>query len=134
MDCPFCNQIEPERIVVEKDLAVALICLEPLNPGHILVCPKRHVEKMEDLTAEESQEIFRFLGSLETTLRKIFADDPIVFINRGSHGSQAHLHLHLLPSKGGIRDLFSAYEQIPPRISKPMSELAIMAEAIKAKM
>ncbi len=134
MECPFCFQMEEERTIVKNEHAFAVICAEPLNAGHVLVCPCRHVEHISDLTALEAKALFDLVGRMDLALPKLFTDAPIVFINRGKHGTQSHLHIHILPSKGGIRDLFSAFEQIPRRVTKPMTELTAMADALRATL
>jgi len=40
--CPFCNPL-PERIVIRGVAAMALWDSYPLNPGHVLIVPRRHV-------------------------------------------------------------------------------------------
>ena len=59
--CPFCSA--PERsdedglIVARGEHAFVILNLYPYNPGHVLVCPYRHVADYTDLTAEETVEI-----------------------------------------------------------------------------
>ncbi|MEK9156935.1 MAG: HIT family protein [Patescibacteria group bacterium] len=134
MACPFCFEVEPERVVKENELARAIICAEPLNGGHVLIFPRRHVEHVSDLTAPESKALFDLVGLIETALPKVYEPTPIVFMNTGNLKTQPHLHIHVLPSKGGIRHLFSTYENIPFRLAKPMSELAVLAERIKSEI
>ena len=40
--CPFCN-LDATRIVASNELALALRDSYPVNPGHTLVVPRRHV-------------------------------------------------------------------------------------------
>lgn len=40
---------EPASIVCENDLAVAFVDLRQLNPGHVLVIPRRHLPDIREL-------------------------------------------------------------------------------------
>ena len=69
-DCPFCNKLE--HVVKENEIAQAILSDPHKVPGHILVMPKRHVEKPWELHPDELKAIFeliffieeRFLGKL----------------------------------------------------------------------
>lgn len=77
--------------------------IHPKAPVHVLIVPKRHIERPEELRAKElhdmmigSEEIAQILGVKETGYRLLF--------NVGKHAGQEidHAHLHLLggaPSK-----------------------------------
>ncbi|MGB4216863.1 MAG: HIT domain-containing protein, partial [Thermacetogeniaceae bacterium] len=58
--CIFCN-IPSEQIIAENDLAVALYDKYPVNRGHVLVVPKRHVETYFEATLEEMDAITRLV-------------------------------------------------------------------------
>ena len=62
-DCPFCTvQSVDDRagLIVHRDeLAYAVLNLYPYSPGHLLICPYRHVADYTDLTLEESAEVTR---------------------------------------------------------------------------
>jgi diadenosine tetraphosphate (Ap4A) HIT family hydrolase len=50
VDCPFCRIAAP-RILAEGVEAVAFRDGHPLNPGHVLIVPRRHVASWFDATA-----------------------------------------------------------------------------------
>ena len=50
MTCVFC---QINDIVLENDLAIAFYDKYPVNKGHLLIIPKRHVEQYFDLTDQE---------------------------------------------------------------------------------
>jgi len=49
--CPFCHPAR-ERIVFENPLVVALWDAFPVNRGHALIVPRRHVPTWFDASAE----------------------------------------------------------------------------------
>ncbi|MCD6373742.1 MAG: HIT family protein, partial [Thermococcus sp.] len=52
MECPFCNP-RPENILHEDGLMRILIDSYPASRGHLLVVPRRHVERWEELSWKE---------------------------------------------------------------------------------
>jgi diadenosine tetraphosphate (Ap4A) HIT family hydrolase len=50
--CPFCDPAGHE-VVAENQLAFAFLDGYPLNPGHILVVPRRHVPTWSEATRDE---------------------------------------------------------------------------------
>ena len=56
--CPFCNP-PPQRIVIEGVVAMTLWDSYPLNPGHVLIVPRRHVASWFEATAAEREEMLR---------------------------------------------------------------------------
>jgi histidine triad (HIT) family protein len=51
--CVFCRILEgqlPSSPVLDSDLVVAFLDIHPVNPGHTLVLPRRHVESFTDLS------------------------------------------------------------------------------------
>lgn len=99
-DCLFCKIIReeiPSEQVLETTNYVAFKDIHPKTPVHVLIVPKRHVEKPEELRGEEiadmlngSEEIAQILGVKESGYRLLF--------NVGTHAGQEidHVHLHLL--------------------------------------
>lgn len=51
-DCVFCKIVAGEfesSKVYEDDSILAFMTIQPVNPGHVLVIPKKHVEYISDL-------------------------------------------------------------------------------------
>jgi diadenosine tetraphosphate (Ap4A) HIT family hydrolase len=58
--CVFCN-IPRDEIIAENDLALAFFDRYPVNQGHTLIVPKRHVQAYFDATLDEKDAITRLL-------------------------------------------------------------------------
>lgn len=107
--CPFCaapaRSDEDALIVVRGSTCFALLNLYPYNPGHLLVCPYRHVPDYTDLTVEETAEFARLTQIGMTALR--LASQCTGFnlgMNQGVTGGAgiaAHLHQHVVPRWSG---------------------------------
>lgn len=107
--CPFCRVPglpDDEGLVVARgELVYAVLNLYPYNPGHLLVCPYRHVPAYVDLTAAETAELATMTQSAVRVLTA--AASPHGFnlgMNQGEvagAGIAAHLHQHVVPRWGG---------------------------------
>ncbi|OIJ20956.1 diadenosine tetraphosphate hydrolase [Anaerobacillus alkalidiazotrophicus] len=109
--CPFCN---PKNIVFENDLAFAIFDIFPVNKGHLLIIPKRHVSDFFDTTLEERAAINQLLEDGKALLAEKYQPDGYnIGINCGETAGQTifHVHVHLIPRykgdmenpRGGVR-------------------------------
>ncbi|MFD3568482.1 HIT family protein [Streptomyces sp. NPDC058667] len=96
--CPFCEintGRAPATFVHEWSDAIAIVPLNPVVDGHILVIPKTHVTDFADdpdvsgATARRAAQLCRDLDLKHANL----------ITSRGVHATQSvfHLHLHLVP-------------------------------------
>ena len=104
MDCQFCKIIidKHERIVKETKFSFTMLSNPKLMDGHLLVIPKRHIEKPSELTAEERKDIFDEVINLqEKILEKISPGCDICEHYRpfipDNKFKVSHLHFHLRP-------------------------------------
>jgi ATP adenylyltransferase len=98
--CVFCKRQEWE-IVEESDLTLVVRSNHPYDlwefrdvQEHLLVVPKRHVESLADLSAEEQVDNMNILGRYELDGYDIYA--------RGDGSltrTQAHQHTHLIKTE-----------------------------------
>ena len=83
-----------------------MLNLYPYNPGHLLVCPYRHVAAYVDLTDDETAE---FAALTQAAIRALHAASGAARastsgMNQGASpapASPAHLHQHVVPRWGG---------------------------------
>ncbi len=109
--CVFCKIIAGEisaTKVYEDEYVVAFLDIYPINPGHTLIVPKRHVERLEELSPEEGKALIRAAARLAPAIiRAVGAEGYNVIMNIGRAAGQEipHLHLHLVPrfSNDGCR-------------------------------
>ncbi|WP_431709394.1 HIT family protein [Glutamicibacter uratoxydans] len=118
-DCPFC--VAPERddeqslIVHRGETAYVLLNLYPYNPGHLLICPYRHVPNYDDITAQETAEMGALAQQAMRVLRQVSnAAGFNLGMNQGLAGGagiSAHLHQHVVPRWGGDGNFFPIIAQ-----------------------
>ena len=114
--CAFCH-IPSERIIQETSLSFAIRDGYPINSGHTLIIPKRHVGSFFDLDEKEKSDILALLDTAKVDLDTEFSPDGYnIGINDGNAAGQTvpHLHIHLIPRfdgdqadpRGGVRWIF----------------------------
>lgn len=94
--CPFCKIIAgtgPATVIQEWDDALAIIPLNPVIPGHVIVIPKTHVADAgadPAVTASTAARAAELLAHLE---------DGNLITSRGKAATQtvSHLHIHVVP-------------------------------------
>lgn len=115
-ECPFCTQ---ENAILRNELAHVRHDKHPVNPGHLLVIPHRHVADFFDTTREEKFAVIALLDEAKQYLAKKYSPDGYnVGINVGEAAGQTvmHVHLHLIPRfkgdapdpRGGVRGVIPA--------------------------
>lgn len=89
----------PADIVFEDDQCLAFRDVSPQAPTHVLVIPKKPIESLDQLEADDES----LLGHLWIVISKLanelqLADGYRVVVNCGKNGGQTvdHLHFHLL--------------------------------------
>jgi histidine triad (HIT) family protein len=104
MDCIICQLVNEEievTKVYEDDLVVAVMDIRPINPGHLFISPKKHVELVSELDAESGAHIFKIAMKLADTLRRsgLKCEGVNFLLADGEVAGQEipHVHLHVIP-------------------------------------
>jgi ATP adenylyltransferase len=105
-ECPFCRiptlDDDARYLVVRRGVtAYAVLNLYPYAPGHLMVCPYRHIADYTDTTVEEAAEVAAMSKAAMVTLRSVSrAEGFNIGMNAGAAGGAgiaAHLHQHVVP-------------------------------------
>jgi histidine triad (HIT) family protein len=110
--CPFCAIVAgsaPAHRVFENAACVAFLDARPLFPGHVLLVPRSHRERLADLHADEIAPLFEAAQALSRTLEQALgADGTFVAVNNGVSQSVPHMHVHVVPRRrnDGLRGFF----------------------------
>lgn len=121
MGCKFC-EIAAGRdltpLVEEWDDAVAIVPLNPVTPGHLLVIPATHVERA-GVDPEVTGRMFAYADWLATDRRAHSGyTDYNLIVNAGLDAGQTvfHLHIHVVPRRAGDMLMMPwTYQQIAAR-------------------
>lgn len=102
-NCPFCKIDQTRNVIVEEKKLIFVTYSNPrLMPGHILVIPKRHVEKISELNKKEMIQLFQTVAEYQDKITETVADGCDVRhhyrpFQKESNLKVHHLHVHLQP-------------------------------------
>jgi histidine triad (HIT) family protein len=102
-DCVFCKiamKAVPAYVVQEDADTLAFLDIHPRAPGHTMVVPKAHMEKLADCAEAQISTLFAAVRRVAALLReRLRADGLTIGINEGEASGQTvgHLHVHLIP-------------------------------------
>ena len=113
MKCIFCN-IEKDKIILEGKYSIAFYDNYPVNLGHTLIIPKRHISDYFELYQYEKDDIWKLVEKMKTIIDKRYSPNGYnIGINIGEPAGQSvsHSHIHIIPRyigdvsnpKGGVR-------------------------------
>lgn len=137
--CIFCKIARgeiPASVVAETETVLAMMDIQPINPGHVLVIPQAHATYLGDLDVKLGGDIFQLGMRVAAGLRHsgLRCEGVNLFLADGKVAGQEvfHVHLHVIPRFEG--DGFglrfpSGYGEHPER-----EELAHIAASIKDAM
>jgi len=117
MDCIFCKIISGEiksKFLKETAHSVSFLDAFPLAKGHALVIPKKHYQKIQDMSLEENTDLFSLVHDMVSKVDTI-TGSTLVAIHNGKEAGQEipHVHVHLVPrseddSAGAIHSMFNS--------------------------
>jgi len=102
MNCVFCkivNKEIPAKVVYEDDNYIAFDDINPKMKTHILIIPKKHIERFDKIQSLEDMELVKGLFEVASKIiKEKKLDGCKLQMNCGkNHGQEVfHIHLHLL--------------------------------------
>ena len=133
-DCLFCKIIEEDipsaKIYEDKD-TFAFLDINPVNPGHTLVVPKKHYRNIFDIPEETLCDMMQTAKKLAKAVKEATGSDGINIgiSNEKAAGQEVfHIHIHIIPRFQG--DGFKHW----PGTSSTESERKKIAEKIKKQL
>ncbi len=119
--CVFCKIVAgqiPSTRVYEDDSTLVFMDIGEVNPGHVLVAVKAHVENIFGLNDALAAAVFRTAARAARAVQKAYAPEGVTLYQaNGAAAGQTvyHFHLHLVPryADDGMRLTWPAKN--PPR-------------------
>ncbi len=128
-DCIFCKIISGKidsAKIYEDDKFFAFLDMKPVNPGHVLVVPKKHIDNIFDIEEPLYSELFQTAKKLSQPIKNVMESRRIGISVEGF--GVPHAHIHLIPINRGY--------ELDPNRAKPATpeELDEIAERIKEEI
>ena len=103
--CPFCERIEAASgLAADNETAVAFPDGFPVSKGHMLIVPKSHVGRVEDLDNGQWGELFELVHQVASEVSILPGVDGVnIGVNSGEAAGQTinHAHVHVIPRRVG---------------------------------
>lgn len=99
MSCSFCEIIRTSKQVIYRDdLVVALLDIDPISKGHLLICPVQHYVDLDELPEALLGHLFKLAGVCVRTLKSKYAPMGYsIMQNGGAFNDIGHFHVHVFP-------------------------------------
>lgn len=101
--CIFCQIIDGKvaaKKIYEDDKVLAVLDINPANPGHVLLLPKEHVSIMPQM----NEELVEYMGVISKKisrllLRAMKVEGTTIFVANGTAAGQRapHFMMHIIP-------------------------------------
>lgn len=134
-DCVFCKIVAkqiPATVVLEDEATLAFMDIGQVNPGHVLVACKAHVENVYGLEDAQAAAAFRSAARVARAIRAAFNPPGLsIYQANGMPAGQTvlHFHLHLLP-----RHDADGMQLVWPVKNPPREKLEEYAAQIRAQL
>ena len=138
-ECIFCNIASGRSaatFVYRDELVFAVMDVQPVNPGHVLVVPIEHAAHLADMPEDTGGYMFRVAQRIAAAVRAsgIRCEGINFFLADGEAAMQEifHVHLHVFPrfAHDGFGLTYAdRYFTKPPR-----SDLEVAAAAIRRQL
>lgn len=119
----------PARVVKQNEKAMAFLDAFPLAAGHMLVIPKSHYARVQDMDGPDALAVFSLVrevaGKVESAAG---ATASTIAIHNGKDAGQEvmHVHVHIIPRKpgDGAGPVHSMFHNRPKLSAQEMDALA----------
>ena len=135
MDCIFCKIINGEiksRLIMESKNSIAFLDAFPVTKGHTLVIPKTHYDKIQDMSHDDSADLFRVVYEVVPKIDKITGSTLLAIHNGKESGQEIpHVHVHLIPRQSNdlAGPVHSMFKNIPNLSDEEFDQLHRMLKS-----
>jgi histidine triad (HIT) family protein len=96
----------PGNFVYQDDIAVAILTIQPIREGHVLVIPRQEVDQWSDLPVDVAAHLTKVSHKIANAMKTIFPCKRIGLMIAGLE--VPHTHIHLVPMDS-MEDLSFAF-------------------------
>ena len=134
-DCIFCMIVQgkiPCARLMEDDHVISFLDINPINPGHALVVPKKHYPTLFEIPAEELEACILASQKIGKAVFKAVGASGLNLVQNNFRSAGQlidHVHFHLIP-----RDERDGFLTAWPGRPYAGGEIEKMLEKVKAHM
>ena len=133
MECIFCKIINgeiPAVKVLDEELVVAFMDINPSSKGHMLVVPKNHAENIFEIPEIDLVALIKAVKRCAKAVKKALNAEGITILQLNGKASDQivpHLHIHVIPRWESDGLSVSTWEMKPGN----MEEIQAIARKIR---
>jgi len=120
------------NIIHHGALVFAILNAFPYTSGHLMVLPYRELSSLEDLTAEETTELWATVTDAVRAVKAAYSPGGVnvgINLGRAAGGSiSEHLHVHVVPRWSGDGNFMTAIAEART-LPEPLSQSATKLRA-----
>jgi diadenosine tetraphosphate (Ap4A) HIT family hydrolase len=121
-NCIFCNPHRKLNLLTESATAYAMFDGYPLNKGHVLIVPKRHISNYFELPPKEQSACWLMANKVQSILTQEFQPDGFnvgMNINKAAGQAMNHATIHIIPRyQGDANGAKSGMRSVIPKSGK----------------
>jgi histidine triad (HIT) family protein len=118
------NKSLPGHFVWEDERCIAIMTIQPIRAGHLLVIPREEIDQWSDLPGDLAAHLMTISHKIANAMKKVFKAQRIGLMIAGLE--VPHTHIHLVPMDS-MADLDLAHAK-----QAEAEDLAQNAAAIRA--
>jgi histidine triad (HIT) family protein len=133
MECIFCKIIDgeiPAVKVLDEEMVVAFMDINPSSKGHMLVIPKNHAENIFEIPESDLAALIKAVKRCAKAAKEALKAEGITILQLNGTASDQivpHLHIHIIPRWKNDGLPISSWEMKPG----DMEEINNIAQEIK---
>ena len=134
-NCTLCDLVArtiPVSVAYEDSTIFAFMDIKPVNYGHVLIVPKKHIVYLAELDEDTGVELFKVTMKIAQAVRhsEVKCEAVNLFLADGEAAGQEefHVHMHVIPRYED--DRFTLQIDYPPRPTR--EDLDKTAERIRS--
>ena len=103
MECIFCKIIAgeiPAIKVLDEDLVLAFMDINPSSRGHLLVVPKQHIENIFEISEGDLAAVTSAVRRCAKAAKEALKAEGVTILQLNGRASDQivpHLHVHIMP-------------------------------------
>ena len=83
---------------MDTEKSLAFLDAFPLTKGHTIVIPKNHYSKIQEMSKDDSVDLFESVRVLTNKIEGLFSPSLIAIHNGKESGQEVpHVHVHIIP-------------------------------------